>query len=999
MMMELAQHFQNPPAIWRDAPFWSWNGALDPDRLCRQIESMERLGFGGFFMHSRYGLKTPYLSEEWFENITACVEKARATGMKAYLYDEDRWPSGSAAGAVTRELPEFRSLSLRRGTVAPENAQACLGHFKLHRDGEGRLTSYEKLTGPEGADESYWLCPDEPSAWFNGGTYIDTLNPDAVDAFLASTYDLYAARYGEDFGGVIPAMFTDEYYVASKRGADAVPWTGVLETVIAARFSVAIVEHLPELYHELAAAPFSSVRYLYYRSVSDLFTENFTARVARWCGAHGIALTGHLLEEESLRRIMPSIVSAMPHYEHMQWPGIDVLGDAGRDKLVMTKQCTSVASQFDKERCLSELYGGVGWDWPLSGHKAVGDWHAVLGINFRCVHLVHYSLAGGAKRDWLPSQYEHCAWWPYYHRVEDYFGRLNFMLAQGRAIRDILVLHPMESAWGIYRPQDGFVEDEVATLGYSLHNLCEPLSDHHLDYDLGDESIMAGHGAVEGDRFRVGASRYRLVIVPPALTLRRTTLELLAAFHEAGGQVLFVGAAPTHVEGVPCTEVHQLSRRTLSCEEGDAALIESVEAVLPRHISIREDGEEARHCWSLLRDIEGGRLLFLHTHDRNEGHDLDLEVSAPEGPVILWDAAVGRCSELPHKRRGGKVCFTLDLPPIGSALISFGLEVKDLHSGQAQGGTGEGSPVPGPYAVQLTEPNTLPLDFCSYQLGDEPASDCVPVLQADREIRACFGEGARLGDQEQPWFLAQEKREETPSMPLGLTFRFHASTLPSTCRLVVENRDAFRITVNGKEAGAVEGWWVCEDLTTVDITPCLVLGNNEVVLTVDYTTEVELENLILVGDFGVGLIDTQRPRTHDNYTLTGLPAQLFCGSWVGQGLDFYGGGVRYRIPVEEGQTRVAVEADCTAAAVHAGDTSVPLLWAPYEAEVEAPEGGIEVEVIGGRRNTLGGNHVPGSGAQGPCFDSTHPQWSDAYILSNHGLMESVIVTRRQEREK
>ena len=46
--------WNNFPSIYRGAPFWSWNGLLDPDRLCRAIESMHRAGLGGFFMHSRY---------------------------------------------------------------------------------------------------------------------------------------------------------------------------------------------------------------------------------------------------------------------------------------------------------------------------------------------------------------------------------------------------------------------------------------------------------------------------------------------------------------------------------------------------------------------------------------------------------------------------------------------------------------------------------------------------------------------------------------------------------------------------------------------------------------------------------------------------------------------------------------------------------------------------------------------------------------------------------
>ena len=127
----LDREWKNPPVIWRDAPFWSWNEALTPARLRRQIRHMQKAGMGGFFMHSRYGLKTPYLSRAWFRCISACVEEARRLGMKAYLYDEDRWPSGSAGGSVTRSRPEFRARLLERRQPDKRAEQPTLAVFDL----------------------------------------------------------------------------------------------------------------------------------------------------------------------------------------------------------------------------------------------------------------------------------------------------------------------------------------------------------------------------------------------------------------------------------------------------------------------------------------------------------------------------------------------------------------------------------------------------------------------------------------------------------------------------------------------------------------------------------------------------------------------------------------------------------------------------------------------------------------------------------------------------
>ncbi|MFW6152418.1 MAG: hypothetical protein ACOC6C_05530, partial [Verrucomicrobiota bacterium] len=111
MKRDILREIKNPGSEYRGAPFWSWNGKLEPEELRRQIRIMHKMGLGGFFMHSRVGLATPYLSEEWFDCVRACIDEAKKLGMKAWLYDEDRWPSGFAGGIVTRN-PAYRGRRL-----------------------------------------------------------------------------------------------------------------------------------------------------------------------------------------------------------------------------------------------------------------------------------------------------------------------------------------------------------------------------------------------------------------------------------------------------------------------------------------------------------------------------------------------------------------------------------------------------------------------------------------------------------------------------------------------------------------------------------------------------------------------------------------------------------------------------------------------------------------------------------------------------------------------
>ena len=96
------EEFKNPSKEYRGAPFWAWNCKLKKEELLRQITCLKEMGFGGFYMHSRSGMDTEYLGKDFMELVKACVDKAEDEDMLAWLYDEDRWPSGAAGGYLTK---------------------------------------------------------------------------------------------------------------------------------------------------------------------------------------------------------------------------------------------------------------------------------------------------------------------------------------------------------------------------------------------------------------------------------------------------------------------------------------------------------------------------------------------------------------------------------------------------------------------------------------------------------------------------------------------------------------------------------------------------------------------------------------------------------------------------------------------------------------------------------------------------------------------------------
>ncbi len=81
-------------------PFWFWNSDLDEREIRRQIDEMAAQGVKGFFIHSRQGLSTPYLSDSFFRLVEAAIEAAKDRGLLVNLYDEYPYPSGVAGGDI-----------------------------------------------------------------------------------------------------------------------------------------------------------------------------------------------------------------------------------------------------------------------------------------------------------------------------------------------------------------------------------------------------------------------------------------------------------------------------------------------------------------------------------------------------------------------------------------------------------------------------------------------------------------------------------------------------------------------------------------------------------------------------------------------------------------------------------------------------------------------------------------------------------------------------------
>lgn len=1025
----LFEQFLAPGMEYRGKPFWSWNGKLEKEELLRQIHIMKEMGFGGFFMHSRTGLATEYLGEEWFDFIRVCADEAERLGMEAWLYDEDRWPSGTAGGMVTME-PRFRQKYLRMTPVPKEEfiwKEEILAAFTCRLEGVAVFSPkriYKESRPEEWPEDTILMFTVEEmqgSDFYNGYTYVDTLNRQATERFLELTHQKYKEMCGNRFGKSIKGIFTDEphrgsvlegFSVPNSQPWMLLPWTYTLFDCFRERFGYDLVDELPALYLQREGQPVSQVKWHYMELLQEMFLENFAKPIDAWCRSNHLVLTGHILHEDSLTAQAAVSGAVMRYYEWMEYPGVDVLTEGNRNYWIV-KQLASAARQLGKKRMLSELYGCTGWQMTLEGHKTVGDWQALFGINLRCHHLSWYTMEGEAKRDYPASILHQSAWWKDYHYVETYFSRLGLMMNQGTPCCDVLVLHPVESVWCQIFPEWGKYLmpwcDSVKKLEEQFSTLFHWLAGARVDFDYGDEEMLSrlyrmGVDSVGAPVLRVGQACYRTVLVSGMTTIHSSTLRILKEFGEAGGKVVFAGDVPGYVDALPSRAVKILARQALHIEfERDTMVAECRE--LSRVVVDVTDveGNAIPDIFCQVREAGSRKILLLLNTNREKGWDAATISMNGTGALEEWDCRTGKKVPIPAAGSMG-LQWTTGFVPGGERL--YVLEERgDAMNAQPSMPPEElgRKPLQGPYHYTLDEPNVCVLDRARYRWNGEEWSREKEILKIDRELRQRTGLPYRGGEMVQPWFAG--KQEYPVKGRLQLAFGFVVRDLPADpVELVIESPDIFSVQCNGKPV-CTQGSrrdWIDRSFHRISLpAACLQEGPNEIMLETEFHQGVNLEAMYLLGTFGVQLEGCDR-------ILTALPPQLEAGDAVIQGLPFYTGTIRYQltgIPAPQAQERILLQVPRFAAACikvrGADDGEEMIAWQPYEADITQliQNNGVVLEAVMTRRNTFGPLHevpvsMPGYGPDN--FITTGDRFSEGYMLIPSGLLQApeMIITKQ-----
>ncbi|MCW3785946.1 glycosyl hydrolase [Plebeiibacterium sediminum] len=1005
------QEFVNPSVKYRSFPFYSINDNLEPEEIKRQVRDFKNAGFGGFYLHSRVGLLTEFLSDDWWENIEAAIDAANEVGIEACFYDEDKWPSGYAGGIIPRMGEEYRAKGLVRLALDTKVPEGCV---TLKEDDQYRYIMYTAQMG---------------NPKFNGTSWVDLLNPETVKNFIDVSYKPYIEKFTEKTSHYTVNFFADEPHICARYFDTNTPNLGILtySPFVREKFKTLygydIIDKINLLFEE--KENWREVRLQYWRTVAQQFDESFTKQIASYCAENGIKFTGHFLGEESLKKIRNRIGNAMLHYRDMQQPGMDHLGLSISKSIITAKSVSSVANQYGTPRRLTEVFGISGQNMNFEDRKWLTGWQTILGINHICPHLTLYSLKGERKRDYPPTFSYHQPYWKHNKLIEDYIARVSYATTVGEYHPQILMIHPLETAYA--------KGDHDKDYTSHLNTIFENLQSAHFDYDLGDEQIMADTAIIKGHEINIGSMNYAHVILPDMITIRKSTLELLLNLANKGGKIVNIGRFPEFVDGNPNdTDLKKL--RNFSVDIKPEEITTKLASVIKPNVTIT--GEQSGKIWEQLRKTKDGYVLQLANMSHTDAIQFNLKSDFLKNNPVLWNPSTIKCFSLKTNKDGS---FTLELAASSNIWIT-----TDKLSKTAKIEGAYKLPSQNTSLVELNkkwdgkrlDPNAITLDFARYSTDNgETFSKPEPVI----------GIYKRLSENDYKGNLI-------------LDYPVQIRQIPKTCQLVVEDPSIFKsIEINNDQVlfNASKNYYLDHKFSTSSVSAYLKEGKNSIRFNLEFLPEepesqsqlarlgTEIESIYLTGDFAVQgstpsiSMDTQRNNTGDfqlrpvhgyeSFTITQEKTH-FTGNLTLEGYPFYAGSFElsqdFELKSLDPDKKYYINlpnCESIVTQIEINDQLVGnLTWSPFKADItkliKQGTNQVKITLTNSLRNLLGPHHqqrgeltrvgpfsFTGSGGfpdprgESNWYDlrkTNEPMklWTDTYYFIPFGFLEPVTIS-------
>lgn len=955
--------FKDPKDIYRGCDFLMLNGALSEQELVRQLTDMKQKGFGAFIARTYVGLESDYPGEDFMSKMSVLISTAEDLGLKIFLQ------AGYMPDSVVC-LPgkyALRSITVNR----------------TEEGGEGEI-----ILSRAGFEYREGIFPD----------FLDVFSSAAVDYYIRVSYDEMWQRFRTHFGNTVVAVWIDEPSYPSIH----LPYPCGIEERFLERYGYSLRENADALFFDRDG--YYKVRYDYRRLLCDMLEESFFKRISDWCHEHGLLMSGHLLFEETLTSQLSRAAAVMPYYKYFDVPGVDVLNaqqnwrrsrikpnTMGEDyryrEVMMTTplQCASAARQAGKDKILCEMFGVTSECFGPREQKHMLDCMAAHGINMRSMHGVFYSLKGRAKRLYPPHVNYYQPYWSEYSAFNDYTARVSRFASLGEAVKEAVVLHPLESAFAEYTCSiDSSVTgkqpsvDKLVERDKKFARLVRSLVLSGCEVDLGDEGTMAELGSVSNGMLRIGKMQYRTVVLPELSVIRGTTLELLSDFAKQGGRIIALSRIPEMVDGEIAPELVR-DKLFKTVHARDTA--ELCAMLAPRDYSLSTDEGECAVICSRRRSEEGEYYHLVNTDCSEEKH-LTLRLLG-ELVAERWHAETGEKEELTVSYENQTTTLRLTLAEGEGALLVFRRGRKNTESLSLPRIV---YPLDLAFSAERTEPNVMLLEYCSYKKENENFGDELPILAVQHIL---------------------EEENYRGNVTLRYTFRSECSFPLS---LALEDAAEAEIHLNGQLVPSnVTGWYLSRDFEKIELGEC-VFGENELTVRRRFTPPSRtygggkslfmsrggtyLECMYLLGEFAVKMIPEPERNGCLRYSRTcarlAREEKFIRGELTSAGYPFYAGGMRLSCEFFfEGQTegcRLSLSDACISGVrAELNGRDLGYLFAhPYSFNISSAlkngKNELKLVITNTLRNLIGPHHLPygeRGGVRGD-YDNSDLGWMGAW---------------------
>ena len=563
--------FKAPPAKYRGQAMWNFNlTTLNEHDIIAGIQEMAKLNYGGFFIEAGGGPSTGlseaylknfgrrrlsdhgvvFLSDEYFRFYNIAMQEAKKQGLEVMLYDDYAFPTGTVAGQLYSKFPQYAAKSLdmaEKDVTGPANAELTIpqgiyvGSVMMNRD------TFDLIDVSSHKKDGRLSCKVPKGQWKLMTFYlvegksrvVDYLDPRAMDAFISLTYDKYQQHLGQYFGNLITQTFYDE---PSMHHA-ARMWTPDFNSAFQKRFGYSPMKYYPALWYDIGADT-AAARNALFGFRAELYEQNFIKRLNDWCSAHHLLFGGHTDQEEPANPV-PLTGDLMKIFQYQAIPTVDDIWWYGRSN-TSYKIVTSAAFNYDHPLIRAETYAAYKNLTSRVAFQVAMDQYA-MGINSQV-----------AARTVQPER----------PQLNEYVGRLSYLLQGGRHVSDVAVLYPIASLQADYRHVGGqdasFTGNEkppeIMAEAYEREGGFAPEADYQevgedlfrasrVDYTYLHPDVLVNRCRIENRELvldnRENREQYKVLILPAGDTLSAAAAAKIKAFYEAGGSVIAAGHLPT----------------------------------------------------------------------------------------------------------------------------------------------------------------------------------------------------------------------------------------------------------------------------------------------------------------------------------------------------------------------------------------------------------------------------------------------------------------------